>query len=90
MGKYELRFRAFYSQIKQIFRISWYYAGIIHQEYNSQFPCLLTQLSRPGVGFFHLWGGNALGGHQESAQGNLQAQFLPGALRGIRQGIEQL
>src|SRR4029078_5205998 len=50
----------------------------------------LTEFSGSRVGVFHLWGGNALGGHQESTQGNLQGQFLPGALRGIRQGIEQL
>src|SRR5262245_36616897 len=40
----------------------------------------LAELAGARVSVFHLRGGNALGGHQESTQGNLQGQFLPGAL----------
>jgi hypothetical protein len=50
----------------------------------------LTEFACASISVFHLWGSNALSSHQESTQGNLQCQFLLGALRGIRQEVEQL
>src|ERR1044071_9488391 len=42
------------------------------------FARALAELAGAYIGVFHLRGGNALGGHQESTQGNLQGQFLLG------------
>ena len=61
-----------------------------HREELRGLPHLLAQLPRPGVGLFHFRGRIALGGHQRRAQGELQRQFLLGALGGVRQGLEQL
>ena len=51
---------------------------------------LPAQLPGPSIGFFHFRGRIAFGRHQGRGEGGLQQQLLLSALRGVRQGPEQL
>src|SRR5262245_55697037 len=51
---------------------------------------MLTQFPRPRLDSCHLRSRKALGHSQWSAQGNLQREFLLGALRRVWSGLKQL
>ena len=62
------------------------------QEYGEELRCLpkmLTQFPGAGVGFFHLRRTKAFGRYQRSAHHDLQCEFLPGALGGVRENLQQ-
>ncbi len=49
---------------------------------------VVTQLARPGVGVLDFWGRIALDDRERRAEGELQREFLPGALGCVREGPE--